>query len=78
MGRKEIIENLMIRMGVEKPVVSDNVISYFKTIPNNVLMRPLVLEMLENGFTLQQVAIKFGVTKGTVEWIKDKKKELED
>lgn len=69
----------MIRLGVKNPIVTERELSYFATIPKNILIRPLVSDLLEEGkLNVQQIANKFGTTHRVVDRIKNKKRETDE
>jgi hypothetical protein len=67
--RRKIIGMIMKNMGIKDPIVTTQVLSFFQSIPTEVLARPIVKEMRENGKTQGEIAISLGISIRAVRYI---------
>lgn len=65
--KDKVIELIMKRLGIERPVVGKNERSFFHSISYNQLAQPFVKEYIDSGATITQASIKFGVTRRTIQ-----------
>lgn len=73
--RDRAIEKIMLKMGIENPVVTDIQRTFFSSIRYSVLVRPLVLDYIDSGRTIADATRKFQLTRRQVENIVQKKEE---